>query len=500
MSGVGIEATFEDIRRLSSTKSFPLNHEGDIHFNRGMKRPSQPNEDVMSTLIAKELNQLSLKERSTLYEQLHGVAAVEGNESPEKIKELSEQVLQEVKRIRERSAFDKALFLSPEYVSDPDFLAMFLRAEDYNVKLAARRLVRHFHYKLELFGEERIGRPILYDDLDEDDKETLLSGRAQIIKERRDRAGRLIFYSAEGIVNYKKPIHQLRAGWYLVMRVLANDVDAQKSGFVMIRYCVDAMIFNPADAELKRKAIFLPGALPYKVMAYHFCYNNSMAVPAMTITQMLIGMAWRVRFRAHYGSYVECMYALMTFGIPKEALPVNVIDGTPSVDEFLADNEAEILLERERHQHLMAGMDENHILYPLENDVLLGRGRPYQEFSGNKKLALIIQQRKEEYQGSGKLQKTELTNVILHEIKASGGRFLKKSDDGRFWVLVNDDVAREKVSHGFRTKTKKQSESLIVTLLGLTPETSPSDSSDLDTSEGDSKKKKAKVVTSMLVL
>lgn len=283
----------------------------------------------MDTLIAKELNQLSIKERSTVYEQLHGVATSQVNETPEKIKELSEQLLQEVKRIRERSAFDKALFLSPEYVSDPDFLAMFLRADDYNLKLAARRLVRHFHHKLELFGEERIGRPILFDDLDDDDKDTLRSGRAQMIRARRDRSGRLIFYSAEGVVNYKKPINQvrrggilcndllartqkmellleqLRAGWYLVMRSLTHDVEAQKLGLVMVRYCVDAKIFNPEDAELKRKAIFLPGALPYKVMAYHYCYNDMMAVPAMSITQMLIGMAWRVRFRAHYGAWTS---------------------------------------------------------------------------------------------------------------------------------------------------------------------------------------------------
>ena len=86
------------------------------------------------------------------------------------------------------------------------------------------------------------------------------------------------------------------------MRSLAHDVDAQKTGLVMIRYCVDAKIFNPADAELKRKATFLPGALPLKVMAYHYCYNDIMAVPAMSISQMLIGMAWRVRFRAHYGT------------------------------------------------------------------------------------------------------------------------------------------------------------------------------------------------------
>ena len=164
------------------------------------------------------------------------------------------------------------------------------------------------------------------------------------------------------------------------------------------------------------------------------------------------------------GSYVECLYSLMTFGIPKEALPVNIVDGTPTVDAFHADNEAEILLERERYRRRMESMDDNHILYPQENDVLLGRGRPYQEFSGNKKLAAIIQQRKEEYQASGKLQKTELTTVILQEIKSSGGRFLKKSDDGRFWVLVHDDVAREKGMYRGEPYAVLQLNSLTMTL------------------------------------
>lgn len=176
----------------------------------GHKRSSEPKEDDMASLIAKELNQLSLKERSHLYEELHGVASTpRDNETPERIKELSGQLLQEVKRIRERSAFDKAMFLSPSYVSDPDFLAMFLRTDDYNLKLAARRLVRHFHHKLELWGEARLGRPIVYDDLDDDDKEAMLTGRIQILKNRRDMAGRIVLYAAEGESRYKKPVNQV---------------------------------------------------------------------------------------------------------------------------------------------------------------------------------------------------------------------------------------------------------------------------------------------------
>lgn len=304
----------------------PINCNTWVGFKSGMKRASQPKDDGMSSLIAKELNQLSIHERSEIYEQLHGVSGDQVDERPEQIRVLTEQLLLEVKRIRDRSAFDKALFLSPLYVCDPNFLAMFLRADNYDLKSAARRLVRHFHHKQDLFGEAKLGRPIYYDDLEDDDKAALRSGRIQMTRNRRDRAGRLIVYSAEGILTYKKPINQVghrvrenlstetnetrltsrlypkvRAIWYLTMRHLVRDIDTQKLGMVAIRYCVDGKIFDPSDLGYKRAASFLPGALPFKVMAYHFCYNDVMAIPVMSISQMLIGMAWRVRFRAHFG-------------------------------------------------------------------------------------------------------------------------------------------------------------------------------------------------------
>lgn len=179
----------------------------------GMKRASQPNENDMTTLIAKELNQLSMQERAIVYEQLHGVAdETPDNESPESLCALSEKMLEEAKRIRDRSAFDKAMFLGPSYVTDVDFLSMFLRAENYDAKLAARRVVRHFQFKLELFGEERLARPILYADLDEDDRHAFHLGRVQILAERRDRAGRLVLYTSEGLNAFKAPINMVRHG------------------------------------------------------------------------------------------------------------------------------------------------------------------------------------------------------------------------------------------------------------------------------------------------
>jgi hypothetical protein len=96
------------------------------------------------------------------------------------------------------------------------------------------------------------------------------------------------------------------------------------------------------------------------------------------------------------------------------------------------------------------------IMFPLKNDVLLGRGRPFQEFPGNVQLAKIIDDYREAYQAGKKLDKTAISTKSLKLVKDSNGRFLKKEDNIKgFWVDVSDEVAREKVSHGFRTKPRK---------------------------------------------
>ena len=93
---------------------------------------------------------------------------------------------------------------------------------------------------------------------------------------------------------------------------------------------------------------------------------------------------------------------------------------------------------------------------PRSSDVCLGRGWPYQQFPGNLRLAMIIDQHREQYQSSDRPNKTAISNRIVRLIKESNGRFITKRKDGTDgWEIVSDEIAREKVSHGFRTKTKR---------------------------------------------
>lgn len=151
---------------------------------------------------------------------------------------------------------------------------------------------------------------------------------------------------------------------------------------------------------------------------------------------------------------MECQYALMTFGITQSLLPFNE-QGVMDWRNFRNALEKRRVLEDERK--LVCG---NAIFCPLEFDVLLGRGRPFQEYTGNKRLAVIIDTRRQEYAASKRGGKTIVCDKIVELIQKSGGRFLKRQDENvhdGVWVEVDNSVARDKVSHGFRTKTRRNS-------------------------------------------
>jgi hypothetical protein len=101
---------------------------------------------------------------------------------------------------------------------------------------------------------------------------------------------------------------------------------------------------------------------------------------------------------------------------------------------------------------------QNARLLPQPNDVLLGRGRPFQLFPGNLALTDTINIYRTRYVASKKMDKKIITSEIVGNIRNSGGRFLKKAnDDNRSdvdWSEVDFETARLKVSHSFRTMTK----------------------------------------------
>lgn len=89
----------------------------------------------------------------------------------------------------------------------------------------------------------------------------------------------------------------------------------------------------------------------------------------------------------------------------------------------------------------------------------LGRGKGIQAHPGNKRLRDLVEANLGRYERASRLEKTLLAETIVRNIKDTSGRFLKlDSGRGGGWTEVNDEIARDKIAHAFRTQRKSQSQ------------------------------------------
>uniref|UniRef100_A0A7R9ZKZ3 DUF6824 domain-containing protein n=1 Tax=Craspedostauros australis TaxID=1486917 RepID=A0A7R9ZKZ3_9STRA len=144
------------------------------------------------------------------------------------------------------------------------------------------------------------------------------------------------------------------------------------------------------------------------------------------------------------GTHQECLYSLMTFGIPYDALPINT-DGEWRRTSFLKWAQRRYKKEQNIEKYKDA------VELPSRSDVLLGRGKPNQAHAGNKYLHDVIASKYEQYDMSSRREKTKIATDLVQSIKDASGRFLKR-DENDIWMEVDDHTAREKVCHGFRRK------------------------------------------------
>jgi hypothetical protein len=97
--------------------------------------------------------------------------------------------------------------------------------------------------------------------------------------------------------------------------------------------------------------------------------------------------------------------------------------------------------------------------FPSSNDILLGSGFAYQNFPGNQYFITVIELHEGSYNdaGSDQMKKTAISKQVLKMLQQSGVRFLQRAvneEDG--WVQVDDQAARQKVSHAFRNLRRRR--------------------------------------------
>lgn len=95
-----------------------------------------------------------------------------------------------------------------------------------------------------------------------------------------------------------------------------------------------------------------------------------------------------------------------------------------------------------------------------QHDIIFGRGKGYQNHPGNQRMREIIDKYKIQYHSMRKLEKRRLVERVYKEITEDGAKFLKNVDGENAWVVVDAQVAMQKVSHTLRCR--KRAEKLLM--------------------------------------
>ena len=212
----------------------------------------------------------------------------------------------------------------------------FLRAERYDAVEAAKRMIRFFELKKEIFGVEKLVRDITLQDLSDDDMDTLKCGCVQLCP-RTDMAGRPILICFNGIRRYEAPENavsfagyllshlpimraspslflysptqrafdssslQRRATFYVLMSMM-ESTEAQISGIAAIYYCLDSVNTKSVNEGLRN-------SLPVHFACFHLCNNDEDEFRLTCGAVRALDTKNRVRYRSHFGKFASIVYS-----------------------------------------------------------------------------------------------------------------------------------------------------------------------------------------------
>lgn len=114
-----------------------------------------------------------------------------------------------------------------------------------------------------------------------------------------------------------------------------DDVEIQKRGLITIGYGVGPFKLNQWDRDLAKQIVnMISKALPVRAIGGHQCYDDVKLKCIMPLIMVFTGKTIRQRIRLHSGSHSDCLFKLMTYGIPMDVLPVD-FDGNIEIDNHL---------------------------------------------------------------------------------------------------------------------------------------------------------------------
>lgn len=259
---------------------------------------------------------------------------------------------------------------------------------------------------------------------------------------------------------------------------MSEDDETQKRGAVCVYWPQETDITKDSNSPLRKVLLFCP----FRLSAFHFCFSEEQRLSAVCVRTVLLAIPHlKARSRIHIGKFdgedwqshapyhshlesmhsspsvfvrivkgsiTECQYQLMSYSIPSEFLPIT------NTGNIKIQNHNKWITYLESKE---AAMREDIVFYgidcPSVKDILAGKGPHVSNHPGNIEFRKIMESRFEEHRDATVIdRKTAITWEVVLECQRRGARFLIK--DKNWWVVADQDTAREKVSVAFRDMRK----------------------------------------------
>lgn len=279
-------------------------------------------EEVLAT------NEKNSTFETTVYDDLYG--QVIPKETPELLSSKFEELEIELRKIPDDKKQDwrMALEKCPD-LCDEAFKLMFLRCEVLNADLAAKRIVKYWKKRVQIFGEDKAFLPLTLGDDGpfKDDTASLDIGFMRLTN-KRDSAGRPILFADPSRLPMDQSSYEnesiCRALWY-VMHALIEDETAQRKGSIIVVFPKNSKFAQFNRKLVKMNADSIKGCIPVRLSALHICHPPAVFDLFFPILKILMGAHLRQKIKLNSGSDEEVMEKLGSqFGITNDELPTEM--------------------------------------------------------------------------------------------------------------------------------------------------------------------------------
>jgi hypothetical protein len=200
-----------------------------------------------------------------------------------------------------------------------------------HIQLAAKRLVKYWKKRVQIFGPDKAFGPISLSEGLKDDEIAVGLGVMTLLPDIQDRSGRSIVYWDPSFLDSSKYSIEsmVRAFWY-VLHAALEPTSAQQHGILVVVDPQRASItqFDSSIGKLFGGA--MSGVLPLRLSGIHICYPPYFVSMVLPIVKMFMPERMQKRIQFHSGSKESVVGVLEDqFGLTAAMLPQEIGGSLP---------------------------------------------------------------------------------------------------------------------------------------------------------------------------